>query len=152
MPESLDNFQFPVGYGPWYVYSATAKASPTSWHKFDIVKFAAGKIDSAVADEALFGGYAAVLEKYETGKTGYQVAMPGSLVPTVAATALQPGALVKTAVRSGTNENGVEVQAIVVADIAAGKAIGRFRCHYRGRNRLRAAAVGDHILVELGAS
>lgn len=154
MPASLADLQFPVGYGPWYTYKAEPKAAVTlAWTKYDVLDFDGGKVHGhAVATNIpLIDGYAIALEKYKVGKKLYQVAMPGSLIPMEAGEEIQPGELVKAEIAT-TTPAGRDTLAhpAVVADIAAGRVLGRMRCHYRNKSLLRDAADANIILVQTG--
>ena len=148
MPSALNNQLFPVGYAPWYVYSVTLVANPTAFDKYDILVPTAGRFNRAADDQVLQGGYVVALEQFRTGMTELQVAAAGSLVPSVAGGAIQPGALVKVDV-DGTE--GLRVVTAAVADIATGKVLGRFRNHQVDRDDVRAAAEDDVIHILTGA-
>ena len=148
MPSALNNTLYPVAYQPWYVYRVTLVANPTAFDKYDVLVPTAGRFNRAADDQVLQGGYVVALEQFQTGMTELQVAAAGSVIPSVAAGAIQPGALVKVDV-DGTE--GMRVVTAVAADIGTGKVLGRFRNHVEDHINNRAAAEGDIIHILTGA-
>ena len=150
MPKALNNMQFPVSYGPWYVYEAEIDSSVTAFDKFDVLVphgTNTSKFARATDDDVIVTGAVIALEKFETGMTSVQVATMGSLVPSVAGGAILPGSLV-TIELDGTD--GMKVLAAVAADIAAGKVLGRMRNHADDSKNLRAAVDDDIVFIQTG--
>ena len=144
MPVLLNNQLFPVGYSPWYVYRAELVSSPTAFDKFDFLVPTAGKFNRAATDAVVTTGYVIALEQYVSGMTTLQVAVPGSLVPSVAGAAIQPEALLKIDVNASSTI-GMRLITASAADLAAGRVVGRMRNHSNNRISLRAAAANDLI-------
>lgn len=154
MPKTLNGYQFPIGYGPWYVYEVDLSdtvANISGINKYDFLTPASGKFQLAATGAVVITGFAIALEKYAVGIKTMQVAMPGSLVLAVAGGALQPGSLVKISVPTdGDQSNSTVVVAAAAADLAAGRVVGRYRAKYSDSKKQGAAAKDDIILVETG--
>ncbi len=143
--------RFPVGYSPWYVYEATILAGET-FETFDVlISDSAGKFISPPtdADVVLTGGYCFALESLDAAlavDTVIQVAVPGSLVPFVAGSGLQPEELIKITTSSGLQT----ANAAVGADFAAGEVVGRYRNQNTNAQNLRLAVDQDIIYILSG--
>lgn len=148
MPALLDGVaQVPIGYGPFYLYTVPLVASPAAFTIYDVLfPDSSGNFDRLVTDDAvLTTGYAFAAADYTTGDTEIQVLAPGSLVAMIAnGTDLTPFCLVKFHYASS-------VQTAVIAaaaDLAAGKAIGRYRANLS--NYVQISAANDPIIVHSG--
>ena len=148
MPALLDGVaQVPLAYSPWYLYTVPLVASPAAFTIYDVLfPDSSGNFDRLVTDDAvLTTGYCFAAQDFVTGMTSVQVLVPGSLVAMVAnGTDLKPFCLVKFHYASS-------VQTAVIAaaaDLAAGKAIGRYRANLN--NYVQISAANDLIMVHTG--
>jgi NO-binding membrane sensor protein with MHYT domain len=149
MPVLLDGaVNFPVSYSPWYVYVAHLVASPASFTLMDLLfPDGSGNFDRDVTDEdVLITGYCFALEAFQTGMTDVQVAVPGSVVPFIADVSILPLSLVCLHYTSSVQT----VKACSAAQFAAGKCLGRLRCHNDSGQTLRITAANDIVLVATG--
>lgn len=150
MPVLLEGVvRFPSSYEPWYVYEATLIGSPTAYEFGDLLfPDSAGLFDRIETDEALiFTGYVYALEKFTTGDTTVQVAVPGSAIPFIANGVIRPTALVKIGF-GATVQSALEA---VAADIGTGKILGRMRNHHEDHENLRVTAANDVIVILSGS-
>jgi len=85
-------------------------------------------------------------EKFATGDTEVQVAVPGSAVPHIADGVIRPTSLIKLQFAGGVQT----IQAAILADIAAGKILGRMRNHHEDHELLIVAAANDVIVILTG--
>jgi len=152
MPVALtdNSVRFPTGFAPWYVYKVTLVVSPNPFEYGDILLAdVSGTFDKDIASTAdldLSGGYAFALEPFVIGMTEVQVAVPGSVFPAIAEANLQPESLVVL-----NSQSGVQTIAQgVVADIALGTILGRFRNHHFNNEVLRLPVADDIINVLTG--
>jgi len=142
MPVLLEGaVRFPTSYEPWYVYKATLVTVPTAYEVLDVlVPDASGNFDRLETNDAVIDtGYVFALEKFTTGDTEVQVAVPGSAVPIIIGASVRPTQLIKFAFAAG-------VQSFVAAlavDIGAGKVFGRLRNHHEDHETLRVTAAND---------
>jgi len=142
MPVLLEGaVRFPTSYEPWYVYQATLVAVPTAYEVLDVlIPDASGNFDRLEAnDEPVDEGYVFALEKFTTGDTSVQVAVPGSAVPIIVGAGVRPTQLVKFAFNGG-------IQSFVAAsamDIPLGKVFGRLRNHHEDHETLRVTVAND---------
>ncbi len=149
MPAKLEGVtRFPTSYEPWYVYKADLVASPASFEFLDMLEVdATGLWDRNVTDDDVIDvGYAFALEKFVTGMTQVQVAVPGSAIPFVATGVIRPTQLVKFNFAATLQS----VVAALAADLAAGKVIGRLRNHHEDHELLRETATDDVIIILTG--
>lgn len=149
MPVLLEGVvRFPSSYEPWYVYEATLIGSPTAFEFGDLLfPDASGDFDRIETDNAVVvTGYVYALEKFVTGMTKLQVAVPGSAFPFIAEGVILPTSLVMIGFAA-------TVQSAAVANaaaLAAGKVIGRMRNHHEDHENLRVSAANDVIIVLSG--
>jgi len=153
MPVALtdNSVRFPTGFAPWYVYKATLVASPNTFEYGDILLAdSSGTFDldttTGPLDLDLSGGYAFALEPFVTGMTSVQVAVPGSVFPAIAEASLQPESLVVVSSAAGVQT----IATGVIADIALGTILGRFRNHHFNNEILRLPAADDIINILTG--
>jgi hypothetical protein len=149
MPVLLEGeVRFPATYEPWYVYVASLVAAPATFQLLDILfPDSTGKFDRLVTDDAVLEtGYVFALEKFTTGMTEVQCAIVGSAVPFIAQGDILPQSLVKFNFTGGAQG----VVAAVALDLAAGKVIGRLRCHHDDHQNLRKAVNGDVVIISTG--
>lgn len=142
MPVLLDGaVRFPTSYEPWYVYKAILVASPTTYQYLDVlVPDAAGNFDRLETNDAVVDtGYVFALEKFNTGDTEVQVAVPGSAIPIIIGASVRPTQLVKFAF-AATVQSFV---AALAADIPLGKVFGRLRNHHEDHETLRVTVAND---------
>lgn len=140
--------RMPVVYQPWFIYKATLVASPTAYQFLDLLlPDATGAFDNtAVTDQDLANGYAFALEKFTTGDTEVQVAIPGSAVPFIAGGVIRPEGLVKLAVAAGVQS----VVAAAAADLALALCLGRLSHHHGNHEQLRVTAANDVVVIRTG--
>ena len=142
MPVLLEGaVRFPTSYEPWYVYQATLVAVPTTYQFLDVlVTDSAGAFDRLETNDAVVDtGYVFALEKFTTGDTTVQVAVPGSAVPIVIGASVRPTQLIKFAFAA-------DVQSFVgalAADIPLGRVFGRLRNHHEDHETLRVTVAND---------
>lgn len=151
LPSDLEGVvRMPVVFAPWYIYTATLVASPASYEFMDILfPDVAGKFDRLVTDDAVVDtGYAFALEKFTTGDTTVQVAVPGSAVPFIGNGIIRPTQLVKFNFASSKQT----VTAALAADLAAGKVLGRCRNHHEDHENLRVTATDDVLIILTGCA
>lgn len=149
MPVLLDGaVEIPTQYEPFYIYTVPLVASPSTAITLGDLLFpdSSGNFDRLVTDDAvLTTGYCIAAEDFVTGMTAIQVLAPGSVFPFIAfGTDLLPFCLVKFNYASS-------VQTAVIAtatDLAAGKAIGRYRCQLD--NTIPVSAANDIIIIHSG--
>jgi len=148
MPVLLEGaVRFPTSYEPWYVYKVTLVGSPASFEYLDMLFPSAGLWDRNVTDDDVIDtGYAFALEKFVTGMTEVQVAVPGSAVPFIADGVIEPTQLVKFAFAATVQT----MAAGLAADLAAGKVVGRLRNHHEDHELLRVTAANDIIVIMTG--
>ncbi len=149
MPTELEGVvRMPVVFEPWFIYDATLVAAPASFEFFDLLfPDSAGAFDRNVTtDDVVDIGYAFALEKFVTGMTEVQVAIPGSAVPQIASGVILPCGLVKFAFGSGDSS----VVAGAAADLAAGKILGRLSNHHADHQNLRVTAADDVVIIRTG--
>lgn len=149
MPVLLEGVvRFPSSYEPWYIYEATLDASPTAFQFGDVlVADSSGTFDRSETDnDVLDTGYVFALEKFVTGMTKLQVAVPGSAMPFIAEGVIRPLSLVML----GFAATVQSAAAAVAADLAAGKVMGRMRNHHEDHENLRVAAANDVIIILTG--
>ena len=149
MPSLLEGVvRMPVAYEPWYIYKVQLVGAPASYEFMDILfPDAAGKFDRAVTNDQVFDvGYAIALEKFTTGDTEVQVAVPGSAIPFIAGGVIRPTQLVKFAF-AASKQTAVAALAV---DLAAGKVLGRLRNHHEDHENLIVSANGDVIIILTG--
>jgi hypothetical protein len=138
----------PVVYQPWFIYKVSLVASPTTYEFLDIlVPDASGNFDRLETDDAVVDtGYAFALEKFTTGDTEVQVAIPGSAVPFIAGGVIRPTGGVKFNF-AATEQT---VVAAAAADLAAGRWLGRLSHHHEDHELLRVTAADDVVVVRTG--
>jgi len=148
MPSELEGVvRFPVVYQPWYVYLAQLVGSPASYEFFDILFPASGLFDRAVTNDQIFiTGYAIALEKFTTGDTEVQVAVPGSAIPFLAGGVIEPGSLVKMQFAASKQK----VLAATAANFAAGLVLGRYSNQVTDHENLRVSADLDIVVIRTG--
>lgn len=141
--------RFPSTYSPWYIFLADLQATPGSFTYLDmLIPNSSGLFAlETTTDDVLTTGYAFALEAYDGVMTQVQVAVPGSVVPMIADNTLRPCCLVKFVYASSAQN----VTIAAAADLAAGKVIGRYMCHYLNHEELVVTATSDPILVLTGA-
>ena len=165
MPAKLINQQFPVVYGPWYVYEVLLNPVRKVF-KYDVItpQTTGGTPDRSIFEHPtntdgqeinLLNGYLISSETVEAGteEVRIQVAAPGSVVPAIAdnvATGIAPGSLLKAVYKNAVD--GVLVQPCTAANLAAGLCIGRLRARSITANFLEktSAAGKDVILLHTG--
>jgi len=149
MPLLLEGVvRMPVVYEPWFIYVATLVTSPIPYEFFDIIlPDAVGLFDNtAITDQDLANGYAFALEKFVTGDTTVQVAVPGSAVPFIANGVIRPEGLVKLDVTVGAQS----VVPAAATDLAAALVIGRYSHQHADHENLRVTASTDVIIIRTG--
>ncbi len=149
MPVLLEGVvRMPVAYEPWYIYKVELIGAPTAFEFMDMLfPDSAGKFDRVETDAFdLANGYVFALEKFVTGMTELQVAVPGSAIPFIAGGVIRPTGLVVLDF-TATLQSAV---AGVAADLAAAKVIGRMRNHHEDHELLRVSASDDVIVILTG--
>ncbi len=149
MPVLLEGVvRMPVAYEPWYIYKAQLVAAPKSYEFMDMLfPDSAGKFDRVETDgQVLDIGYAFALEKFTTGDTEVQVAVPGSAIPFIADGVIRPTQLVTLAFAATVQT----AAAGLLAEIALGTVMGRMRNHHEDHENLIVAADGDVIIIMTG--
>ena len=140
--------RYPPAYEPWYIYKAQLVAAPASYEFMDILfPDSSGKFDRLVTNDAVVDtGYALALEKFTTGDTEVQVAVPGSLFPFIAGGVIRPTQLVKFAFAASKQT----MVAALAVDIPLGKVFGRLRNHHEDHENLIVSANGDPVIILTG--
>lgn len=149
MPAKLEGVvRMPIAYEPWYIYKVELVAAPASYEFMDLLfPDAAGKFDRVVTDEQILDiGYAIALEKFATGDTEVQVAVPGSAIPFVATGVIRPEQLVKVDFTATLQS----VVAALAVDIPLAKVLGRMRNHHEDHELLRVSATDDIVIIMTG--
>ncbi len=164
MPAKLVNQQFPIVYGPWYVYEVALK--PTrKVYKYDIIIPTSGAgADNSVfvhpnanpaQDVQLENGYLISLDTVEAGSADVkiQAAVPGTVIPAVAGDetgGLAPGMPVKAHYLDANT--GIVMLKAESADIVAHRMIGRMRTVGLTTNNLEKTSANgkDIIMVHTG--
>lgn len=146
MPESLNKYDFPQVYGPWYKKRAKLEGSSHSFNRYDILLpvDGSGTYRSPAAADLngirLDSGYLIAAEPFKSGMTHVECLVPGSVI--LVQIAPVAGAITATHTSPFTGQLGMLITTDTAGstyavraergDYAEGRVAGRFRTLYRG--------------------
>lgn len=148
MPVALDNISFPIHYTQWDTVTVELQSGVTAISVGDVlVPNAAGLFARAATDAVLVTGFMVAIEKFFTGMTHLQCAIPGSIVPALSAGDINPGSMVTITLVANS---GHEVVAATVTKYTEGKIYGRAIGHLLQSDDLRDIVATNLIMVRTG--